>query len=263
MPKFAVPKNETEDEELAFGWTESVITASVLLVHWIHSIVVMVCYLYFIRNVVHLALAMRSLYLAFAIVTNAVFYCIVSVFYVWAWQNQQPLKDSRKHRIIGIVIHFFVCDVPIFVLEVYILWTIGLVVFIQAFCFIWSCVSLLYSTARFWAFVMGAGSRHSKPKRRDSTKESFPSNAAMHRNPVEATVANTYVSPGVTAVNQYHVPSLYAGRPHLLPPAYPALPAIQGPGASLTSPQSPPQMAGTRAIIRGSPMVGYSPTSLI
>ena len=78
---------------------------------------VMVCYLYFIRNVVHLALAMRSLYLAFAIVTNAVFYCIVSVFYVWAWQNQQPLKDSRKHRIIGVAhtyqglvtIAFFLC----------------------------------------------------------------------------------------------------------------------------------------------------------
>ena len=35
---------------------------------------------------------------------------------------------------LGIVIHFFVCDVPIFVLEVYILWTIGLVVFIQGMC---------------------------------------------------------------------------------------------------------------------------------
>ena len=79
---------------------------------------------------------------------------VASVFYMWAYRWPLPEEFARQRRIYGVIVNLLFCDIPIFAIEVDIIWTVGIVNGLQGSCFIWTCISFAYSGFRVWFYIM-------------------------------------------------------------------------------------------------------------
>eukprot|EP01062_Namystynia_karyoxenos_P042226 TRINITY_DN30817_c0_g1_i1.p1 TRINITY_DN30817_c0_g1~~TRINITY_DN30817_c0_g1_i1.p1 ORF type:complete len:306 (+),score=55.52 TRINITY_DN30817_c0_g1_i1:87-1004(+) len=150
------------EEKVAF-WA----TLLTLLVHLLHPLVCMWNYLDWVRHQKSGSIGpmLVDMYLALSVIALLAYLFIVSVFYMWALRWPTPLRVARHRRTFGICINLVLCDVPIFVLEVRILWLTGVFAStIQGVTFLTTCLSFGYSAFRSWFFLMDCLIRQAHPK---------------------------------------------------------------------------------------------------
>ena len=89
---------------------------------------------------------------------------IASVFYMWAYRWPLPEEYSQKRRIYGVIVNLIFSDVPMFAIEVDIVWEVGIVSGLQGACFVFTCLSFAYSGIRTWIYLMVTVIKASKPR---------------------------------------------------------------------------------------------------
>eukprot|EP01065_Artemidia_motanka_P012341 TRINITY_DN16793_c0_g1_i1.p1 TRINITY_DN16793_c0_g1~~TRINITY_DN16793_c0_g1_i1.p1 ORF type:complete len:301 (+),score=53.91 TRINITY_DN16793_c0_g1_i1:69-905(+) len=94
-----------------------------------------------------------KVYLVLALVAVVAFALGASVYYMWAANYTADPRQAQRRRTYGVVVSFLLCDVPLFILEVDILWEVGADAFIQVLSFVVTSASFLYSGARVWVFT--------------------------------------------------------------------------------------------------------------
>lgn len=141
----------------SIGGSSRFITLLTLVIHFIHPLLCIANYLDWVRYQSGAgALGDRIViaYLAMSIV-SALFYLLVSsVFYMWAWRYPEPEEIAKRRRIYGVVTNLIFSDFPIFLVEVQIVWSVGFATGLQGTCFVFTCLSMLYSALRVWTFAM-------------------------------------------------------------------------------------------------------------
>eukprot|EP01012_Entosiphon_sulcatum_P056817 TRINITY_DN80519_c0_g1_i1.p1 TRINITY_DN80519_c0_g1~~TRINITY_DN80519_c0_g1_i1.p1 ORF type:complete len:240 (-),score=25.35 TRINITY_DN80519_c0_g1_i1:102-821(-) len=131
------------------------VTLLTLFIHWVHTVLLCVCYVNYIQNQYDtLGSTICGAYLAFFIISNITFYGVVSVYYMWAYRFPEPEEVSKRRRITGVIINLLICDLPIFLIEVQIVWNVQFEAPIQGLSFVWTCLSFFYSSVRFWTYMM-------------------------------------------------------------------------------------------------------------
>eukprot|EP01063_Lacrimia_lanifica_P033191 TRINITY_DN5845_c0_g1_i1.p1 TRINITY_DN5845_c0_g1~~TRINITY_DN5845_c0_g1_i1.p1 ORF type:complete len:246 (+),score=37.85 TRINITY_DN5845_c0_g1_i1:261-998(+) len=104
-----------------------------------------------------------NLYLAGTIIACVMYLLVASVFYMWAYRWPLPEEYAQKRRIYGIIVNLIFSDVPMFAIEVDIVWQVGVASAIQGVCFVFTCVSFGYSAIRTWIYVMVTVIKATKP----------------------------------------------------------------------------------------------------
>lgn len=139
------------------GGSSRMITLLTLVIHFIHPLLCIANYLDWVRHQSgddSLGERIVTVYLAMSIIA-ALFYLLVSsVFYMWAWRYPEPEEIAKRRRIYGVFTNLFFSDLPIFLVEVSIVWIVGVATGLQIVSFIFTCISLFYSGLRVWTFVM-------------------------------------------------------------------------------------------------------------
>jgi hypothetical protein len=141
----------------SIGGSSRMITLLTLVIHFIHPLLCIANYLDWVRHQSGedaLGGRMVIAYLAMSIIA-ALFYLLVSsVFYMWAWRYPEPEEIAKRRRIYGVFTNLFFSDLPIFLVEVSIVWAVGAATGLQVTSFVFTCISLLYSGLRVWTFIM-------------------------------------------------------------------------------------------------------------
>ncbi len=141
----------------SIGGSSRMITLLTLVIHFIHPLLCIANYLDWVRHQSgddSLGERIVIAYLAMSIIA-ALFYLLVSsVFYMWAWRYPEPEEIAKRRRIYGVFTNLFFSDLPIFLVEVSIVWIVGAATPLQITSFVFTCISMLYSGLRVWTFIM-------------------------------------------------------------------------------------------------------------
>lgn len=139
------------------GGSSRFVTLLTLVIHFVHPLLCIANYLDWVRHQDGddaLGNTLVTTYLAMSILA-ALFYLLVSsVFYMWAWRYPEPEEIAKRRRIYGVVTNLIFSDLPIFFVEVTVVWEVGFATGLQGVCFIFTCISMLYSGLRVWTFFM-------------------------------------------------------------------------------------------------------------
>ena len=139
------------------GGSSRFVTLLTMVIHFVHPLLCIANYLDWVRHqsgADALGENLVTAYLAMSII-SALFYLLVSsVFYMWAWRYPEPEEIAKRRRIYGVVTNLIFSDFPIFLVEVQIVWDVGFATGLQGVCFIFTCISMLYSGLRVWTFLM-------------------------------------------------------------------------------------------------------------
>ena len=98
------------------------------------------------------------------IIATVMYLLVASVFYMWAYRWPLPEEYSKKRRIYGVIINLLFSDIPLFAIEIDILWKVNAESGIQVACFVFTCISFGYSGLRAWTYVMESVIKASKPR---------------------------------------------------------------------------------------------------
>lgn len=137
------------------GGSSRFVTLLTMVIHFVHPLLCIANYLDWVRHQNDvLGDKLVTAYLAMSIIA-ALFYLLVSsVFYMWAWRYPEPEEIAKRRRIYGVVTNLIFSDFPIFLVEVQVVWEVGFATGLQGTCFIFTCISMLYSGLRVWTFLM-------------------------------------------------------------------------------------------------------------
>lgn len=139
------------------GGSSRFVTLITLIIHFVHPLLCIANYLDWVRHQKGddaLGERLVQAYLAMSII-SALFYLLVSsVFYMWAWRYPEPEEIAKRRRIYGVITNLVFSDFPIFLVEVQIVWDVQFKTGLQGTCFIFTCLSMLYSGLRVWTFIM-------------------------------------------------------------------------------------------------------------
>ena len=93
-------------------------------------------------------------YLALTIISSFTFFFLSSIFYMWAYRYPEPEEISKRRRLYGIIINFFLSDLPLFILHIVILTNIDTtpLLFVVTSGFV--IISFGYSVLRVWSFFV-------------------------------------------------------------------------------------------------------------
>ncbi|KAG5492576.1 hypothetical protein JKF63_01155 [Porcisia hertigi] len=137
------------------GGTSRCMTLFTFSIHFLHSIFSVVNYLSWVRTPgSKLGRDVKVAYLSLVVVSCVFYFFGASVFYMWAWRFPEPEEVARRRRIYGIIINLFFSDLPLFILETFIVFQVHFSVAIMGFNYIFTCVSFIYSALRVWFFLM-------------------------------------------------------------------------------------------------------------
>ena len=137
------------------------ITIFTAVVHFLHPMLCIGNYLYWVRNQdgstedrISLGTNIRRAYLALSIIAFFSFLLLSSCFYYWAWRLPEPEEIAKRRRIYGVASNLLLSDFPMFIVEIQIIWNHGMKDVFQGVCFVFTCISLLYSGLRMWLFLV-------------------------------------------------------------------------------------------------------------
>ncbi len=139
------------------GGSSRFVTLITMVIHFVHPLLCVANYLDWVRHQSGddaLGNKLVVAYLAMTIIAVLFYLLVSSVFYMWAWRYPEPEEIAKRRRIYGIVTNLLFSDFPIFLVEVQIVWSVGFATGLQGTCFVFTCISLLYSGLRVWTFVM-------------------------------------------------------------------------------------------------------------
>uniref|UniRef100_A0A7S1W6N0 Transmembrane protein n=1 Tax=Neobodo designis TaxID=312471 RepID=A0A7S1W6N0_NEODS len=141
----------------SIGGSSRMITLLTLVIHFVHPLLCIANYLDWVRHQSgDDALGERIViaYLAMSIIATLFYLLVSSVFYMWAWRYPEPEEIAKRRRIYGVFTNLFFSDLPIFLVEVSIVWSVGAATGLQITSFVFTCISMLYSGLRVWTFLM-------------------------------------------------------------------------------------------------------------
>jgi hypothetical protein len=141
----------------SIGGSSRFVTLLTMVIHFVHPLLCIANYLDWVRYQTggdSLGDRVVSVYLGMTIIATLFYLLVASVFYMWAWRYPEPEEVAKRRRIYGVVVNLIFCDLPIFFVEVDIVWTVGFVTGLQGTCFIFTILSLVYSGLRVWTFFM-------------------------------------------------------------------------------------------------------------
>eukprot|EP00756_Hemistasia_phaeocysticola_P003949 Hpha_TRINITY_DN12545_c0_g1::TRINITY_DN12545_c0_g1_i1::g.50815::m.50815 len=148
-----------EDYSCAAGWNNSEFCALVtLIIHFIHPLLCTINYLSWVRDQRDddkLGDGRVNAYLILTILAMLSFFLLSSLFYILAHRWPNPQKRASKRTSWGVFFNLILSDVPIFILEVDITWTVGWTSGIQAICMLVTIISFATSGVRSWLFFVG------------------------------------------------------------------------------------------------------------
>jgi hypothetical protein len=139
------------------GGSSRFVTLLTMVIHFVHPLLCIANYLDWVRYQTggdSLGERVVQVYLAMTIIAVLAYLLIASVFYMWAWRYPEPEEVAKRRRIYGVVVNLIFSDLPIFFVEVDIVWSVGFQTGLQGTSFIFTILSLLYSGLRVWTFFM-------------------------------------------------------------------------------------------------------------
>ena len=139
------------------GGSSRFVTLLTMVIHFVHPLLCIANYLDWVRyqtGADSLGDRVVTVYLAMTIIATLFYLIVASVFYMWAWRYPEPEEIAKRRRIYGVVVNLIFSDLPIFFVEVDIVWTVGFATGLQGTSFIFTIISLLYSGLRVWTFFM-------------------------------------------------------------------------------------------------------------
>ena len=148
------------------GGSSRFITLITIVIHFLHPLLCIANYLDWVRHQKsddRLGENLVLAYLAMSILSAIFFLLVSSVFYMWAWRYPEPEEIAKRRRIYGIIGNLLICDFPIFMVEVQIVWAVQFASAIQGLAFIFTCISFLYSGFRVWTFIVVKVIKHQAP----------------------------------------------------------------------------------------------------
>eukprot|EP01061_Rhynchopus_euleeides_P008600 TRINITY_DN17746_c0_g1_i1.p1 TRINITY_DN17746_c0_g1~~TRINITY_DN17746_c0_g1_i1.p1 ORF type:complete len:256 (+),score=59.69 TRINITY_DN17746_c0_g1_i1:59-826(+) len=150
---------------MAEGEWQKTFTMLTIIIHFVHPMLCVANYLDWVRYQTE-ALGDRriNLYLAMTIIATIMYLLVASVFYMWAYRWPLPEEYSKKRRIYGVIVNLIFSDVPLFAIEVDILWEVNIQSGLQAACFVFTCLSFAYSGLRAWTYLMETVIKATKPR---------------------------------------------------------------------------------------------------
>lgn len=130
-------------------------TMFTVILNFLHSLFAVINYCHWMRNQrERLGAPIVDAYLSMVIIGTIFFLFVASVFYMWAWRFPEPEEVAKRRRIYGTFVNMVFADIPLFVVEVKVVWMVRFADGIQGFTFCLSCVSLAYSILRVWTFFV-------------------------------------------------------------------------------------------------------------
>ncbi|KAJ9444570.1 hypothetical protein DIPPA_26161 [Diplonema papillatum] len=138
------------------GEWQKTFTLITIVIHFVHPLLCVANYLDWVRHEEEeLGSRTVNLYLAATIIATLMYLMVASVFYMWAYRWPLPEEYAQKRRIYGVIVNLLFSDVPLFAIEVDIIWKVGgFVAGIQGACFLFTCLSFAYSGIRTWIYLM-------------------------------------------------------------------------------------------------------------
>ncbi|KPA86085.1 hypothetical protein ABB37_00351 [Leptomonas pyrrhocoris] len=131
------------------------VTLFTFAIHFLHALFSVVNYLAWVRqDTSHVAPSTKHAYLAMTVVCCVFYFFGASVFYMWAWRFPEPEEIAKRRRVYGVIINAIFCDIPMFVVETTLVWSLRFAAAIQGFTYVLTCISLCYSLLRVWFFFM-------------------------------------------------------------------------------------------------------------
>eukprot|EP01062_Namystynia_karyoxenos_P026097 TRINITY_DN20394_c0_g1_i1.p1 TRINITY_DN20394_c0_g1~~TRINITY_DN20394_c0_g1_i1.p1 ORF type:complete len:346 (+),score=92.97 TRINITY_DN20394_c0_g1_i1:89-1126(+) len=159
------------DADAADFWDQCLTSGALCpaLLHFLHPVLCLANYLDWVRlqtDADELGPGRVKVYLTLCIVAILSFFLASSVFYTWAYRYSSDERSSRRRRAYGIIVNLFFSDLPLFILEVDILWEVGARAAIQILAFVVTCASFAYSAVRVWLFATVRVIKHADPPAR-------------------------------------------------------------------------------------------------
>lgn len=152
-----------------------------LFAHFIHPIFCVINYLAWVRRRrSDLGDFKTDMYMWLTILAMVAYFFGSSQFYILANRWPVPKKRAAKWTSWGVLINLLTCDFPIFVLEVNICWTVGLVSNLQVLCFMLTCMSFISSGVRSWCFLVNKFIRHEIRQEREPKEAPAGAVSAEH-----------------------------------------------------------------------------------
>lgn len=139
------------------GGSSRFVTLLTMVIHFVHPLLCIANYLDWVRYQTgsdSLGERVVTVYLAMTIIGTLFYLLVASVFYMWAWRYPEPEEIAKRRRIYGVIVNLIFSDLPIFFVEVDIVWTVGFATGLQGTSFIFTILSVLYSGLRVWTFFM-------------------------------------------------------------------------------------------------------------
>eukprot|EP01059_Diplonema_ambulator_P002953 TRINITY_DN12593_c0_g1_i1.p1 TRINITY_DN12593_c0_g1~~TRINITY_DN12593_c0_g1_i1.p1 ORF type:complete len:243 (+),score=18.22 TRINITY_DN12593_c0_g1_i1:556-1284(+) len=146
------------------GEWQKTFTMLTIIIHFVHPLLCVANYLDWVRYEDQLSSRMRHTYLAATIIATIMYLMVASVFYMWAYRWPLPEEYAQRRRIYGVMVNLLFSDIPIFAIEVNIIWQVGIVSGIQGATFFFTCLSFGYSAIRSWIYLMIAVIKATKPQ---------------------------------------------------------------------------------------------------
>eukprot|EP01060_Flectonema_neradi_P010676 TRINITY_DN17768_c0_g1_i1.p1 TRINITY_DN17768_c0_g1~~TRINITY_DN17768_c0_g1_i1.p1 ORF type:complete len:269 (+),score=35.10 TRINITY_DN17768_c0_g1_i1:73-807(+) len=184
------------------GDMQKTFTLATIVIHFVHPLLCVVNYLDWVRNQEEqLGQRIVNTYLALTILASVMYLMVASVFYMWAYRWPLPEEYARQRRINGVIVNLIFCDIPIFAIEVDIIWTVGVVNGLQGSCFVWTCLSFAYSGFRAWFHFMTQIIKATKPPQQLAGLPTMDGGYGARPAPPQGTLRHR------TAADMYSAPS--------------------------------------------------------